>query len=79
MTEQPWTVPDYAIKLVVDGIQSHAEDDMNEDGLIAEDWHENAVDLATWIARTIQVNPQAMLDLVAKTYPDIPLAKVLAG
>jgi hypothetical protein len=76
--DQSWTAVDYAIKLVVDGITSHTEDDMNEDGLVPDDQHETACNLAQWIARAIVVDPYGALDLVAKNYPDIPLANLLA-
>jgi hypothetical protein len=79
LDNHPWTVVDYAIRLVTDGIESHAEDDLDEDGLLPdEEQHTQAVDLALWIARAIRVEPRGALDLVVKVYPDIPLAKVLA-
>jgi hypothetical protein len=47
------TIEEYAIDLVVDGARSVAEDDLNEDGEIADGDHEAACDLALDIARAI--------------------------
>lgn len=57
------TIEEYAIELVADGAESLAEDDMNEDGDIAEEDHDAAMDLALRIARGIRANPAAALAL----------------
>lgn len=61
------TIDEYAIDLAAEGIQSHAEDDLNEDGEIADDEHEAAVALALGIARAIRANPDAVLALARLT------------
>lgn len=63
MTEQ-LTVAQYAINLVCDGAESTAEDDLNEDGAIADEQHGAACDLAASIAKAIRRNPQVVLELV---------------
>lgn len=55
------TVDEYAIDLVVSGAQHVAEDDLNEDGEIAEEQHGEAMDLALSMAATIRDNPAAFL------------------
>jgi hypothetical protein len=60
------TVEEYAIELVCEGAESCAEDDLNEDGDIAEEDHDAAMDLALEIARAVRANPQAVLALVRK-------------
>lgn len=57
------TVEEYAIDLVADGAESHAEDDLNEDGEIADDQHQDACDLAFRIAQAIRANPDVVLEL----------------
>jgi hypothetical protein len=47
------TVEEYAVGLVADGARSFAEDDLNEDGEIAEVLHDDAVELALDLARAI--------------------------
>lgn len=59
------TIDEYAIDLVIRGIQHVAEDDLNEDGEIAEADHQAACDLALRLAAAIEVNPEALLALVA--------------
>jgi hypothetical protein len=58
------TIEEYAIALVVDGAESHAEDDLNEDGEIEPDHHLEACDLAIRIAHAIRDNPAVVLALV---------------
>jgi hypothetical protein len=60
------TIEEYAVDLVVDGATSFAEDDMNEDGEIADENHRAACDLAEEMARAIRDNPQAVLALVGR-------------
>lgn len=59
------TIEEYAIDLAVDAIVSTAEDDMNEDGAIADHDHDEACSLAIRIAYAIRENPTAVLALVA--------------
>lgn len=59
------TIDEYAIDLVINGTQHAAEDDLNEDGEIAEEDHHAACDLALRIADVIETNPEAILALVA--------------
>lgn len=54
-------VEEYAMKLVTEGAESTAEDDMNEDGDIAEESHEEAVNLAIDMAHAIYGNPKGFL------------------
>lgn len=58
------TIEEYAIELVASGAESTAEDDMNEDGAIAEANHEEACDLAIRIAHAIRAKPHMVLALV---------------
>lgn len=58
------TIEEYAIDLVADGATSHAEDDTNEDGEIADEDHEAACDMAIRIAYAIQANPKIILALL---------------
>lgn len=52
----------YAIKLVAEGAESTAEDDMDEDGVFAsEDEWRGAGDLGVKMARAINNNPEAFL------------------
>jgi hypothetical protein len=60
------TVEQYAIDLACDAIESCAEDDLNEDGKIAESEHEAALDLAMAIAKAIRKHPQVVLELVGR-------------
>lgn len=60
------TIEEYAIDLVTDGAESVAEDDLNEDGEIADEDHEAAMDLAIEIAHAIKANPRAVLALVGR-------------
>jgi hypothetical protein len=62
------TIEEYAVDLVVDGATSFAEDDMNEDGEVADENHQDACDLALEIAKAIRDNPQAVLALVARAH-----------
>lgn len=57
---------EYAIDLIVSAIESTAEDDLNEDGLVAEADHRPACDLAIQIAHAIKANPAAALGLVGE-------------
>jgi hypothetical protein len=59
------TVEQYAIGLVCDGAESTAEDDLNEDGAIADGDHGAACDLAIRIAKAIRKHPEVVLELVA--------------
>lgn len=59
------SIEEYAIDLVASGAESHAEDDMNEDGEIANDDHQAAVDLAVEIAQAIRANPESVLTLIS--------------
>ena len=58
------TVEEYAIELVADGAESTAEDDLNEDGEIADEDHEAACDLALRICAAIRKHPAEVLALV---------------
>lgn len=58
------TIEEYAIDLAASAIESVAEDDLNEDGQIAEDSHEEACELAIRLARAIRANPERALALV---------------
>lgn len=58
------TIEEYAIDLVAVGAESVAEDDLNEDGEIADADHQQACDLAIKIAHAIRANPAAVLALV---------------
>lgn len=44
----------YAVKLIVDGATSHAEDDLNEDGELTDEEHEQAVEFALATLKTFQ-------------------------
>jgi hypothetical protein len=57
------TIEEYVIDLVADGAESKIEDDLNEDGEIADDDHEAACDLAMAIVRAIRDNPDALVAL----------------
>jgi hypothetical protein len=59
------TIDQYAIDLIVKGTQHLAEDDLNEEGEIAEENHRAACDLALRIADAIAANPKAVFALVA--------------
>lgn len=61
------TIQEYAIALVTDGAQSAIEDDLNKDGMVAEDDHAEATSLALALVRGIKANPIAMLTLVERT------------
>jgi hypothetical protein len=58
------SIQEYAIELVAYGAESFAEDDLNEDGEVADDDHGAACDLAIKIAHAIKANPAAVLALV---------------
>ncbi len=60
------TVEEYAIDLVCTGAEHVAEDDVNEDGDIADEHHHKACDLAIAIAHAIRANPDAVLALVGR-------------
>lgn len=59
-------IEEYAIKLVVAGAIDHAEDDLNENGDIADPDHGEACVLALNIAAAIRANPAVVLDLAAR-------------
>ncbi len=61
------TIEEYAIQLVTDGAESYAEDDMNEEGEVADEDLRPAIKLAVKIAHAIRANPQAVLALVDAT------------
>lgn len=54
-------IEEYAVKLVADGAESFAEDDLNEDGDIADADHPAAVDLALRISRAIRNDPAGIM------------------
>ena len=56
---------EYALKLIADGAASHAEDDLNEDGAIADDQHRQACDFALAIVRAIRSDTTLRARLVA--------------
>lgn len=60
------TVEEYAVDLVADGAEHVAEDDLNEDGDIAEEDHQEACDLALEIAAAIRKRPEVVLALVGR-------------
>lgn len=66
MSKELKTVEEYAIALVVEGAESRSEDDMNEDGQIADEGHEKACALAWKIAQAIRANPAVVLGLVER-------------
>lgn len=55
------TVEEYAIDLIASGTESLAEDDLNEDGEIADELHDEACGLAIDAAHAIKANPQAFM------------------
>jgi len=55
------TVEEYAVDLVCDGAESHAEDDIDEDGELTALEHEVAVDLAMRIIRALRAHPEALV------------------
>ena len=60
-------IQQYAIKLVVDGAESLAEDDLDEDGEFKnEEDHEAACEMAIKIAHAIKNNPELVLALVGE-------------
>jgi hypothetical protein len=59
------TIEEYAIKLAAEGVESIAENDENDENLIAVDDHDEACDLAIRIARAIRDHPDAVLALVS--------------
>lgn len=60
------SVEEYAADLVADGAESHAEDDMNEDGAIAEENHEAACDLAISIAMAVRRDPAGAVEFARR-------------
>lgn len=61
------TVEEYAIDLVVEGAESYAEDDMDENGeLDNTDDLRAAITLAIDIAHAIRANPHTVLALVGR-------------
>jgi hypothetical protein len=61
------TIEEYALDLVADGAESTVEDDMNEDGDIADADHQAALKLALAVVRGIRANPDAILALARLT------------
>ncbi len=57
------TIDEYAIDLIAQGAESLAEDDLNENGDIAEEDHDAACDLAIRLAHAIKANPAVVLAL----------------
>lgn len=51
----------YAIQMVADGAESHAEDDLNEDGALSDAEHDEAMTLGCSMARVIADNPEAFM------------------
>jgi hypothetical protein len=58
------TIEEYAIELVADGAAHVAEDDLNEDGAIADEDHQEACDLALAVAAWIRGHGPELLALV---------------
>jgi hypothetical protein len=56
------TVEEYAVELVVAGARHVAEDDLNEDGDVADEDHGPACDLALNMARAIEQNPRSFAE-----------------
>lgn len=56
---------EYAIQLIINGAASTAEDDLNEDGAIADGQHQEACDLALAIVRAIREDATIRAELVA--------------
>lgn len=54
-------IEQYAIGLVADGAESHAEDDLDEDGKLSEGDHTAATDLALNLAKIIRDHPEIVL------------------
>jgi hypothetical protein len=57
------SVEDYAIELLADGAESTIEDDLNEDGNLSEEEHDEACHLAMAIVQAIRANPQVIIAL----------------
>jgi hypothetical protein len=55
------TIEQYAAELVADGAESHAEDDLNEDGEVNEPDHLAACALALDIVRAIRARPDELI------------------
>lgn len=66
------TIDGYAIDLAATAVTSHAEDDTNESGEIADGDHEAAVWVAQRIARAIRAFPAEVLALAARIEADEP-------
>ena len=76
----PMSIGDYALKLIIDGIESHAEDDLDEDGLLANEAdHEAAVQLALRISRMFVVQPIEVMAALHALDPEIPVVPVDGG
>lgn len=56
----------YAIELAASAIESHAEDDLNEEDVLNDEDHEKACDLAMEIANFVRVEYDLVLRLVSK-------------
>lgn len=72
---------EYAIQLIIDGAASTAEDDLNEDGAIADNQHQEACDLALAIVRAIREDATIRAQLVAAgvAQQSLEAAKFLAA
>lgn len=55
------SVDEYAVELVVDGSESLAEDDMNEEEKIYDELHPKACEMAVLMAHAIRDNRDAFL------------------
>lgn len=51
----------YAIQMVADGAESHAENNLNEDGELSDAEHEAAMSLGCAMARAIADNPASFM------------------
>lgn len=54
----------YALKIVVDGALSHVEDDIDEDGELADEAaHERAINIAYLVINWMRADPERVLGL----------------
>jgi hypothetical protein len=68
-TERLLNAEEYAVKLIADGGESTAEDDLNEDGECDDAEHDRAVVLACAMAWTIGNNANSFLAWVTPLLP----------
>jgi hypothetical protein len=54
----------YAIGMILDGAASHTGNDLNEDGILSEEDHAKAYDLAMAVISAMRADPKAVLALV---------------